>query len=177
MGGSSFLVNLLTGAEPVGVPLSRPRSRGGTLSRRTGEGRGEGWFMGSQTRCCRDRRLPPHRRASASSEEVDEREGGDDGQGDQCEHVARGGVGPAEMPENERDHQGEQHALIHAVAERGHHPVREAIEFGHHPKERGCVRRTNRSGWRTRSGCGWCCLPRRSLAEAGAPSRAPKTLV
>jgi len=35
--------------EPCTLPLTRPRSRGGTLSRPTGEGRGEGLrFMGSK---------------------------------------------------------------------------------------------------------------------------------
>jgi len=42
-----FLADLLTGHGPS---LTRPRRRGGTLSRRTGEGRGEGRFMGSRLR-------------------------------------------------------------------------------------------------------------------------------
>ena len=39
-----FLADRLTGHE---LSLTRPRSRGGTRSCPTGEGRGEGWFMGS----------------------------------------------------------------------------------------------------------------------------------
>ena len=40
--GFLFLADRLTGREPLGIPLTRPRGRRGTLSRWTGEGRGEG---------------------------------------------------------------------------------------------------------------------------------------
>ena len=43
MGSPLFLPELLIGHEPTGLALTRPS---GTLSRRTGEGRGEGRLMG-----------------------------------------------------------------------------------------------------------------------------------